>query len=122
MKATFLALCVFDVACSRPRLAAPCEVAAIRRIEQMNTAQAQFFSQYQRFGAADELDLPELMIGMCEVGYSYTIQLRPHGYSIEARPGDYPSHGHRCFYSDETFMIRQVWKDAPATASDPELR
>jgi len=96
-------------------------MAAVRRIQQINTAETQFQGQHKHFGAADELELPELK-SLCEIGYRYTIQLRLNGYAIEARPRDYPTHGRRSFYSDETFIIRQAWKDGPATPSDPELR
>lgn len=97
----------------------PCEAPAIRRIQQIHAAEAQFMSEHNRFGSAAELTLPD---EMPRCGYRYTVQLRPNGYTIDARPADYQTHPRRSFHSDETFIIRQVWKDAPAGPSDPELR
>jgi hypothetical protein len=94
-------------------------MAVVRRIQQINKREAQFRSERGRFGTADELALDaELKFE----AYSYTIQLNPSGYAIEARPRDYPAHGRRSFYSDQTFIIRQVWKNAPATRLDSEVR
>src|ERR1700693_769159 len=69
--ASFLTICLFGVACSRPHRPGPCEMAAVRRIQQINTAETQFQAQHKRFGAADELELPELK-SLCEIGYRGT--------------------------------------------------
>jgi hypothetical protein len=116
---TFLAIFVFGVTCSLRQDPPPCEAPAIRRIQQIHSAEAQFMSEHQHFGAAVELTLPD---EMPRCGYRYTIQPRPNGYTIEARPDDYPTYPRRSFYSDQTFIIRQVRDNAPATSSDPELR
>ena len=85
LRLTILTICLLGVACSRRYPAGPCEIPAIRRIQQINTAEAQFMSEHQHFGGADELALPELE-SPCEIAYRYTIQLRRNGYAVEARP------------------------------------
>jgi hypothetical protein len=97
-------------------------MAAVRRIQQINTAESTFLVEHKRFGGADELTLDAELKSACEIGYTYAIQLNPKGYAIQARPRDFPAHGRRSFYSDQTFLIRQAWKNGPATLLDPELR
>lgn len=100
----------------------PCEFVAIRRVQQINTAEPEFLSQRNRYGIAEELDLPALNTGRCDIAHSYAVQLHDGGYSVQARPRGYSNDGHRSFYSDQTFVITQAWDDGPAGPSDPELR
>jgi hypothetical protein len=121
-KRCLLMLCVVMASCSYKydRMSAPSEIAAARRLQGINVEESGFRTKRERFGTLDELNL-ENMTQARYAGYQFTLQLRPNGYVIEARPYS-PSAGQRSFYSDETTVIHEAWGNRPATASDPPLQ
>lgn len=113
------------------------EMAAIRTITTIHTAQAQYFSQYGRFAAAlTELGPPtsgqpsptgaDLVSGDLsqgeKSGYKFTMQGGPGGYTINANPVAYNTTGSRTFFSDQTLVIRQNYGQEPASAQSGEIK
>ncbi len=92
------------------------EVAAIRMIGTIHTAQVQHLSQFGRLATAlTELGPPpagaELLPGDLAIGkksgYLFQLQGTPKGYSITAVPETPKSTGRRSFYSDQTMIVRE---------------
>jgi len=113
------------------------EMAAIRQIGTIHTAQTQYFSQYGRHAQSlQELGPPasgqpgpsaaDLIPGDLakgsKSGYTFTLQGTQTGYVINANPSVYNSTGRRTFFSDQTLVIRENWGQEPATANDPEIK
>ncbi len=113
------------------------ETAAIRQIQTLHTAQAQYYSQFGRYATKlEELGPPtsgqegpggagliseDLAKGR-KSGYVFTMQGGPGGYTINANPETYNGTGRRTFYSDQTMVIRENWGAEPATANSPEIK
>jgi prepilin-type N-terminal cleavage/methylation domain-containing protein len=110
------------------------EAAAIKTIQTIHTAQAQYQAQYNRFApslaelgpppngdsgpqAADLVD-SDLAAGEAS-GYRFTVTGNPAGYAVVAVPVAYNSTGALTFYSDQTMRIRQHQGPEPATAQSP---
>jgi type IV pilus assembly protein PilA len=110
------------------------ETAAIKTIQTIHTAQAQYQAQYSRFApslvelgppqsgdsgpqAADLVD-SDLAAGEAS-GYRFTVSGTPAGYAVIAVPITYNSTGTLTFYSDQTMRIRQNKGPEPATAQSP---
>jgi type IV pilus assembly protein PilA len=113
------------------------EMAVVREIQTVNTAQAQFMSQFGRFAASmAELGPPssggpgpsaaDLIPGSLSSGdkdgYTFVLAATPSGYTLNANPKVYNSTGRRTFFSDQTMIIHQNWSADPATAASPELK
>jgi prepilin-type N-terminal cleavage/methylation domain-containing protein len=113
------------------------EMAVVREIQTINTAQAQYKSQFGKFAASlTELGPPasgrvgpsaaDLIPGTLasgeKDGYDFTLTATPSGYSLNVNPRLYNRTGRRTFYSDQNMIIRQNWSAEPANASSPELR
>ncbi|MCS7026077.1 MAG: prepilin-type N-terminal cleavage/methylation domain-containing protein [Bryobacteraceae bacterium] len=112
------------------------EMAAIRTIQAIHTAQTQYFSQFGRYAAnLQELGPPasgspgpaaadlipgDLAAGT-KSGYIFTVQGGPNGYVIGAVPVAFNNTGRRTFYSDQTLVVRQNWSPEPATAQSKEI-
>ncbi len=121
---------------SRARMYAQ-EMAAIKTITTIHTAQAQYFSQFGKFAAtltelgppttgqpnqsAADLISGDLALGD-KSGYKFVMQLNPTGYSINATPVAYNTTGSRTFFSDQSMVIRQNYGQDPATDKSPELK
>jgi type IV pilus assembly protein PilA len=113
------------------------EMAAIKTITTIHTAQAQYFSQFGKFaGSLVELGPPstgqataasadlisgDLALGE-KSGYKFVMQLTPTGYSVNANPIAYNTTGSRTFYSDQNLIIRNNFGQDPATPTSPELK
>jgi type IV pilus assembly protein PilA len=113
------------------------EMAVVREIQTVNTAQAQYMSQFGKFAATmAELGPPnsggpgpsaaDLIPGSLSSGdkdgYTFILAATPQGYSLNVNPKVYNSTGRRTFFSDQNMIIRQNWSAEPANASSPELK
>lgn len=113
------------------------EMAAIRHVVAIHTAQTQYYSTFGKFATAlAELGPPasgaptasgaDLIPGDLtsgeKGGYKFTVQGGPNGYSVNANPVAYNNTGTRTFYSDQTLVIRQNYGAEPATATSPEIK
>jgi len=113
------------------------EMAAIRQIGTIHTAQVQYYSQFggyaknlKALGPAasgdagpDAADLipGDLALGT-KSGFNFTVVGSPEGYTVNANPVTYNSTGRRSFFSDQTLVIRENWGDGPADISSPEIK
>ncbi len=113
------------------------ETAAVRQIQTIHTAQAQYYSQFGRYATKlEELGPPtsgqegpagaglipgDLAKGE-KSGYKFMVQGGPGGYTINANPVTFNSTGRRTFFSDQTMVIRENWGAEPATASSGEIK
>jgi hypothetical protein len=113
------------------------EMAAMKTITTIHTAQTQYFSQYGKFaGSLAELGPPatgEASASAADLipaslaqtgessGYRYILVLTPKGSTINASPALSGASGSHTFFSDQTMRIHQHAGPEPATATDPEL-
>lgn len=114
------------------------EMAAIRTLQTLNTAQVQYFSTYGRFAqtllelgpssgnappttAASDLIGEDLSTGL-KSGYVFTMVGTPRGYTINADPQVFEVTGSRSFYTDYTNSIRVHLGNEPASANDSEIK
>ncbi len=114
------------------------EMAAIRTMGTINTAQVQYFSTYGRYAtslnelgpgpgnagpAASSADLVSMDLAMgIKSGYVFTMVGTPGGYTVNADPQTYNVTGARSFYTDHTITIRNHYGNEPASENDPELK
>jgi prepilin-type N-terminal cleavage/methylation domain-containing protein len=113
------------------------EMAAIRTLSAIHTAQTQYQSQFGKFaetltqlgppaggtmGPASADLLPGDLAAGKKSGYIFTVAATKEGYSISAVPEAFNSTGRRTFFSDHTFVIRQNWSAEPATAQSEEIK
>jgi type IV pilus assembly protein PilA len=113
------------------------EMAVVREIQTVNTAQAQYMSQFGKFASSmAELGPPasgrvgpssaDLIPGTLasgeKDGYTFTLRATPSGYSLNVNPRVYNRTGRHTFYSDQNMIIHQNLSAEPANASSPELR
>jgi type IV pilus assembly protein PilA len=113
------------------------EMAAIRTITTIHTAETQYYSQFGRYAqnlaelgppasgaagpAAADLIQKSLADGKAS-GFVFTVAGSPTGYSVSAVPDQFGSSGSRTFFSDQTLVIRQNYTAEPATVASPEIR
>ena len=113
------------------------EMAVVREIQTVNTAQAQYMSQFGKFATTlAELGPPtsggpgpqaaDLIPGSLATGdkdgYIFTMAATPQGYTLNANPKAFNSTGRRTFYTDQSMTIRQNWSAEPANPSSPEFK
>jgi prepilin-type N-terminal cleavage/methylation domain-containing protein len=113
------------------------EMAVIREIGSIHSAETQYYSQFGKFAAnlaqlgppvsgADGPEaaniLPKVLADGKKNGFTYTLTTTPTGYSISAIPDSFGNSGRRTFYSDQTLVIRNNWGQEPATAASPEIK
>ena len=113
------------------------EMAVIREVQTVNTAQSQYISQFGKFAATlAELGPPssggpgpaaaDLLPGSLasgdKDGYVFTLAATPPGYTLNVNPKVYNTTGRRTFFSDQSMIIHQNWSAEPANASSPELK
>jgi prepilin-type N-terminal cleavage/methylation domain-containing protein len=113
------------------------EMAAIRTIQAIHTAQTQFFSQFGKYAttlaelgppasgqagpsAADLL--PEELAKGSKSGYNFTVQGGLQGYTITAIPVAFNNTGRRTFFSDQTLVTRENWGQEPANIQSKEIK
>jgi type IV pilus assembly protein PilA len=113
------------------------EMAVIQEIQTVHKAETQYYSQFGKFAenltqlgpapnnqagpAAADLIPSELAKGV-KNGYQYTVTATKEGYSVTATPMAYGNTGRRCFFSDQTMVIRQNWSNEPANAQSDEVK
>jgi prepilin-type N-terminal cleavage/methylation domain-containing protein len=114
------------------------EMAAIRTLQTLNTAQIQYFSTYGRYATVlNELGAPagsgpaspaaanliseDLATGL-KSGYVFTMVGTPAGYTVNATPQTYNVTGSRSFYTDHSNVIRQHPGEGNASENDPEIK
>ena len=112
------------------------EMAAIRALHTVNTAQIQYFSTYGRYAqtmvelgpppghaaptpASSDL-IPEGLSTGIHSGYVFTMVGTPAGYTINGDPQS-EQHGTRHFYTDHSSVIRQNFGES-ASENDPEIQ
>jgi len=114
------------------------EMAAIRTITTIHTAEAQYFSQFGRFAISlTELGPPtsggpsataaDLIPGDLaqgeKGGYKFTLQPQQGGgYAINANPIAYNTTGTRTFFSDQSLVIRENYGQEPASVNSKEIK
>lgn len=113
------------------------EMAAIRQVGTIHTAQTQYFSQFGKYATAlTELGPPasgqantaaadlipgDLALGL-KTGYKFTLAQTPTGYALRAEPVTYNSTGRRTFFSDQSLVIKENWGPEPATEQSKEIK
>jgi prepilin-type N-terminal cleavage/methylation domain-containing protein len=113
------------------------EMAAIRHISTLHSAQLQYMSQFGRYatslaelgppasGAAGPSGadlIPDELAKGVKGQYQFIVQGTPTGYTINANPVTYGSSGRRTFFSDQTQVIRENWGAEPSNASSKEFK
>ena len=112
------------------------EMAVVREIQTVNTAQVQYMSQFGKFAttmaelgppgsggpgpAAADL-IPGSLSSGDKDGYTFILAATPSGYALNVNPKVFNSSGRRTFYSDQNGIIHQNWSAEPANASSPEM-
>ncbi len=113
------------------------ELAAIKQIQTIHSAQTQYYSQFGKYATAlTELGPPpsgnagpsgadlisnDLAKGT-KTGYTFTVQGTPTGYTVNANPVSFNGTGRRSFFSDQSFVIHENWGQEPAKADSPEIK
>ncbi|QOY86610.1 prepilin-type N-terminal cleavage/methylation domain-containing protein [Paludibaculum fermentans] len=113
------------------------EMAAIRQINTVHTAQTQYFSQFGKFAenlaqlgppasgnagpAASDLIPGDLALGQ-KTGYIFTVAITKEGYTVTAVPQAFNNTGRRTFFSDQSLVIRENWGAEPATVASKEIK
>ena len=113
------------------------EMAAIRQIQTIHTAQAQYYSQFGKYatkleelgppsggqeGPAGAGLLPGDLAKGNKSGFVFTLQGTPTGYAINVNPQNFGGTGRRTFFSDQSMVIHENWGQEPATANSPEIK
>jgi prepilin-type N-terminal cleavage/methylation domain-containing protein len=113
------------------------EMAAIRQINTIHTAQTQYMSQFGKYAenlaqlgppqsgaagpAASDLIPGDLALGE-KTGYIFSVGPTKEGYTVNANPKTFNNTGRRTFYSDQTLVIRENWGAEPATVQSKEIK
>ena len=114
------------------------EMAAIRALHTINTAQIQYFSTYGRYAqslmelgpmpgnatpspAAADLLSGDLSSGI-KSGFVFTMVGTPGGYTVNGDPQTFGVTGSRTFYTDHTIIIRNHFGNEPASENDREIQ
>jgi prepilin-type N-terminal cleavage/methylation domain-containing protein len=137
-----IAIILIIAAIAIPRLTqarmAAYEMAGIRTLHTINTAQVQYFSTYGRYAtslmelgpgpgnaapapSAANLIPQDLAMGI-KSGYVFTMVGTPGGYTVNADPQTFNVTGARSFYTDHDNVIHQHYGNEPASKSDQELQ
>ncbi|MCU0228792.1 MAG: prepilin-type N-terminal cleavage/methylation domain-containing protein [Bryobacterales bacterium] len=113
------------------------EMAAIRHIQTIHTAQAGYFSQFgkyaesmQQLGPAasgklgpDGADLlPEDLADGEKGGYKFQVAKGEVGYVVTAEPTEFGNTGNRTFFSDQTMLIRENYGPEMATIESSPIQ
>lgn len=113
------------------------EQAAIRQIGTIHQAETQYYSTFGRYalsltelgppasgapGPAAADIIPKSLADGKNTGYLFIVTGSPTGYSVNANPEAFGNSGGRCFFSDQTLVIRQSNTAEPANANSPEIK
>jgi type IV pilus assembly protein PilA len=112
------------------------ELAAIRMIGTVHTAQTQYQSQFGKYAvtmqelgppasgaasaAAADL-IPGDLAKAKKSGYLFQMQGTPGGYTLTVVPEQHGGTGRRSFFSDQSMVVRENWGPEPATVSSKEV-
>ncbi len=110
---------------------------AISAIRTIHTAEAQYYSQFNRYATSlAELGPPangwasasaadlignDLANGV-KRGYVFNVTGNRGGYIIQAMPQVFNTGGSRTLYSDQTMVVHEHYGPEPATPQDPESK
>lgn len=113
------------------------EMAAIRTITAIHTAQTQYMSQFGKYAtnltelgppasgnagpSASDL-LPGDLAAGSKSGYKFTVTGGPTGYVINADPVAFGNTGRRTFFSDQSLVIRENWGQETANVQSKEIK
>ncbi len=113
------------------------ELAAVRTIQTLNTAQTQYYSEFGRYATSlTELGpaasggqegpssaglIPAGLATGTSGGYTYTVAATPTGYAVTAVPTQMGGSGRKTFYGDASGVIHENLGPEPATAQSPEI-
>lgn len=135
-----IAIIMIIAAIAAPKLmstrASAQEMAAIRHIVTIHTAQTQYYSQFGKYattmaelgppasGAAGpqaaDLVPAELASGK-KGGYVFQMTAAQGGYVVNANPEAFGTSGRRTFFSDQSQVIRENWGQEPASAQSKAI-
>ena len=112
------------------------EMAAIRAVITLHTAQTQYYSQFGKYATTlTELAPPtsgtagpqsadlipaDLATGK-KGGYMFTLTGTQGGYQINANPEAFGNSGSRTLFSDQSQVIRENYTQEPATPQSPAI-
>ena len=112
------------------------EMAASKAVQTIETAEVMYQSRYNRYSQTlRELGPPQsgppspaaaglicdALAGGTAGGYHFSLTSTPFTFAIAATPVAYGSSGTRCFFMDESGVLRASEGPQPATVSSPEL-
>jgi prepilin-type N-terminal cleavage/methylation domain-containing protein len=110
------------------------EMAAVKAITTIHTAEAQYYSQYGQYATAltqlgpptngapgpNGADLIDRDLASGDKGgFKFNLQPSQSGYSVAVVPDAYGTSGTHTFYSDQSMTIHQHSGQEPATVNDP---
>jgi type IV pilus assembly protein PilA len=113
------------------------EMAVLRELQTINTAETQYMSQFGTFAttlaqlgpptsggpgpqAADLI--PGSLASGDKDGYLFTLTGTPQGYTVNANPKVFNTSGRRTFFTDQNMIYHQNWSAEPANSSSAELK
>jgi prepilin-type N-terminal cleavage/methylation domain-containing protein len=111
------------------------EMAVVREIGSVQVAEAQYRSQFGRYGTLAQLGppasgtdspeaanlIPKALADGKKNGYIYSVMPTADGYTVTAVP-ETPKADGRNFYSDQTLTIRNNWNPELATLTSPAIK
>jgi len=124
-----LAICrltVWTTCCSQIDRADP-EYLALIEIYQINRAEAQFRSVKKRYGTLQELGRRGANLISRDLGdgadrsYIFSVPAGDTTYTLRARSKRWEQHARRCFYSDQTGIVRQNRTNSEANAESEQV-
>ncbi len=106
------------------------EGSAVQSLRTISSAEAAYYSNFQKYGTLEELAATNLVdprLGSgAKNGYQFTVVLdeaNPEGFEALGVPADYRNSGKRSFYVDETFVIRAADNNGgPSSKLDEPLQ
>ena len=135
--AIILVIAAIAVPQMNKQLMAAHEMAAIRQINTIHQAEAQYNSQFGKYAvalaelgpppsgaagpAAADL-IPKVLADGKNSGYVFVVQGTPTGYAVTAVPEAFNNSGRRTFYSDQTLVVRNNWTQEPANVNSSEIK
>jgi type IV pilus assembly protein PilA len=113
------------------------DVAALKAVQTIHTAQVQYNSQFGRYAAslaelgppasglpnASAADLiPSSLAQGDASGFKFTMTGTQGGYIINAQPVTFGTSGSKTYYSDQSMVVHENDGPEPATATSKEVR
>jgi len=105
---------------SEARLRQAHEVSAIQELKTIASAEVQYYSQTGHYGGRfAELGIAE---PDPDGGYVYRMAMSPAGFEAHANPVEFGKTGSRCFYADQSLVIRQSTTKDSAGPNSPAVQ